>query len=275
MNDRNFRYSFLSVLLCLIFILAACSTQKTEQTTESKKTKDHGEEHEEQWSYERETGPENWGKLDSSYSSCVNGNEQSPINIEISKVQSNEALEDVKISYMPTSFTLHNNSHTIQVNATEPTNTLIVEGTEYKLVQFHFHQPSEHQFNGKNFDMELHLVHQDKDNKLAVLGLMIKEGNENKSLADIWSNLPAEETKEDLKLSQPVDLNSLLPDNQKSFRYNGSLITPPCSEQVKWIVLEQPVEMSKAQIDHFKKIFPENTNRPVQPLNDREVITEW
>lgn len=274
MNQRNFRYSFLSALLCLILALAACSTQNTEQTTESKESKDYGKGHGEQWSYEGETGPENWGELDPSYSSCINGNEQSPINIEISKVQPNQALEDIKISYEPTLFTLKNNGHTIQASTTEPTNTMIVEGTEYKLAQFHFHQPSEHQFNGKNFDMELHLVHQDKDNKLAVLGLMIKEGRENKSLTDIWSKFPAKETKEDLKLDQPIDLGSLLPDNQKSFRYNGSLTTPPCSEKAKWIVLEEPIEMSKEQIDNFKKIFPENTNRPVQSLNDREVTTE-
>ena len=30
----------------------------------------------------------------------------------------------------------------------------------YKFVNFHIHSPSEHTFNGENYDLELHLVHE-------------------------------------------------------------------------------------------------------------------
>ncbi|MDR7002162.1 carbonic anhydrase family protein [Neobacillus niacini] len=270
MKNKLF-YKFLAVSLSIP--LCACSVQ-TQDTTEPKEEKASREEnkHSTQWSYEGETSPKNWGKIDTLNSQCVNGKEQSPINIEISKVQPNQALDDVKITYQPTVFTFENNGHTVQANTIELNNSIVVEGTEYKLAQFHFHQPSEHQFNRKNFEMEIHLVHQDKNNRLAVLGIMIKEGSKNKSLAEIWGKLPKEETKEGIKLIQPIDLTSLLPKSQKSFRYNGSLTTPPCSEKVKWVVLEQPIEMSKAQIDAYRKIFPDN-HRPVQPLNERDVQT--
>ena len=147
---------------------------------------------------------------------------------------------------------------------------IVVDNKEYKLVQFHFHTPSEHQFNGKNFAMELHFVHKDENNQLAGLGLMIKEGTENTYLKKAWNVLPTEKTIENVKLAEPIDLMSLLPKNKNSFRYNGSLTTPPCSEAVKWVVLKEPIEMSKEQIDKFRKIFPDN-HRPVQPLNEREV----
>lgn len=264
-------YAFLAGSLS--FSLGGCSGQ-TKETSEPKEEEalEAENKHSTQWSYEGETSPKNWGKLDTLYSECVNGKEQSPINIEISEVQPNHALDDVRITYQPTVFTFKNNGHTVQANTSEINNSIVVEGTEYKLAQFHFHQPSEHQFNGKNFEMEIHLVHQDKNNKLAVLGIMIKEGSKNKSLAEIWSKLPKKETKEEIKLIQPINLTSLLPKSRKSFQYNGSLTTPPCSEKVEWVVLEQPIEMSKAQINAFGKIFPDN-HRPVQPLNERDIQT--
>ena len=48
---------------------------------------------------------------------------------------------------------------------------------------------------------------------------------------------------------------SLLPKDKDSFQYNDSLTTPPCLEGFKWIVLEEPIEMSKEQIDNFRNTF--------------------
>lgn len=225
------------------------------------------------WSYEGETGPTKWAGLDPSFSSCADGREQSPIDIELSNVKLDKTLEDIKINYKPTTFTVMNNGHTIQANDRAGSNSIIVEGEEYKLIQMHFHKPSENTINGQSFDMEGHLVHKNSEGKLAVLGFLIKVGDENKELAEIWSKLPKQETKEDIELDKPVDLVNLLPKETKTFRYSGSLTTPPCSEGVKWILFEKPIEMSKEQVEAFGAIFPDN-HRPVQPLNDRQVLTK-
>lgn len=261
----------------LSILLAACSQQtdttiqkeaphaNENETTESTVT------HTAEWSYDEETGPEHWGVLDTEYAACVKGNEQSPINIEASKVKTGETLENIEIQYNSTNFSIANNGHTIQANPAATSNSIVVDGKEYNLAQFHFHTPSEHQFNGQNLDMELHLVHQDANGKLAVLGLMIQEGEENKELAFIWNALPENATEQDIEIKEPVDLQALLPSDQTSFHYNGSLTTPPCAEEVKWIVFEEPIEMSKEQIQAYQHIFPDN-HRPVQPLNEREII---
>ena len=60
-----------------------------------------------------------------------------------------------------------------------------------------------------------------------------------------------------------LNASDLLPNIKHAYRYNGSLTTPPCSEDVKWFVLTTPIEMSQSQIAAFKAIFSEN-NRPVQ-----------
>ncbi|MFS0689899.1 carbonic anhydrase family protein [Sporosarcina sp. 179-K 8C2 HS] len=276
---KVFLYPLIVVLLSLL--LGACSEQATETTTsENEETVTVTKENETtkskdapnmQWSYDEETGPDNWGELDPTYSACTEGNEQSPINIEFSQVKTSEELDNFKIQYEPTQFSIVNNGHSVQANPATPNNSIVVEGTEYKLAQFHFHTPSEHQINGQNMDMELHLVHQDADGGLAVLGLMIKEGKENEKLAPIWDVLPLNETENDNDLNKTIDLHDLLPSDQTTYYYNGSLTTPPCSEKVKWIVFEEPIEMSKEQIQAYQQIFPEN-QRPVQPLNEREII---
>lgn len=75
----------------------------------------------------------------------------------------------------------------------------------------------------------------------------------------------------DIPVKEPIDLQALLPQDQTSFHYNGSLTTPPCTEEVKWMIFEQPIEMSSVQIQAFQDIFPDN-HRPVQSLNEREII---
>ncbi|WP_028390675.1 MULTISPECIES: carbonic anhydrase [Bacillaceae] len=270
------------IVVSLSFLLGACSDQskettipKKEEVTDTKENKatelnDTPTTH---WSYEEETGPEHWGELNPTYSACINGSEQSPINIEFSQLKTSKKIENIEIQYQPTPFSIVNNGHTVQANAATPSNSIIVEGKEYNLAQFHFHTPSEHQFNGQLLDMELHLVHQDANGELAVLGVMIQEGKENEKLASIWSVLPNGETKKDISIKEPIDLQALLPSDQTFFYYNGSLTTPPCTEEVKWIIFENPIEMSKEQIQAFQQIFPDN-HRPVQPLNEREIIKD-
>ncbi|OLS37162.1 carbonic anhydrase [Alkalihalophilus pseudofirmus] len=268
---------YLLVAACLA--LAACAEQtETEPAETAPTTTDSPEPSEEsqeesteeltEWSYDGESGPEHWGHLHASYSACVDGSEQSPINIDLAEMEESQQIEEIDIQYEPASFSLVNNGHTIQKNAVDENNAITLDGQEYQLVQFHFHTPSEHQFNGEHFDMELHLVHQDINGNLAVLGVMIEEGAENEELAPAWGELPEEETENDIALEEPINLQNLLPEDQSSFHYNGSLTTPPCTEEVKWIVFKEPIQKSAEQIQAFQEIYEEN-HRPVQPLNER------
>ena len=84
--------------------------------------------------------------------------------------------------------------------------------------------------------------------------------------ANVWAvgkNLPA-----------PLDPSSLLPALRSTYRYAGSLTTPPCTEGVSWNVMAQPISMSKAQIDKLTAAFHEPNNRPVQKLGERELLLD-
>lgn len=60
-------------------------------------------------------------------------------------------------------------------------------------------------------------------------------------------------------MTEPIDLKNLLPKEKDSFQYNGSLTTSPCSEDVKWALLKELIEISKEQIDQFRKIFVDDS----------------
>ncbi|MCH7663046.1 MAG: carbonic anhydrase family protein, partial [Chloroflexi bacterium] len=140
--------------------------------------------------------------------------------------------------------------------------------TTYALRQFHFHSPSEHTLAGENMAMEMHLVHTDADDNIAVIGVLLIEGTENPAFDPVWDNMPAEEGNPVTVQGAFVDVDDLLPDDRSYYEYTGSLTTPPCTEGVLWHVLAQPVEISAEQLSAFHAIH-DGTNRPVQPMNER------
>ncbi|NGM84615.1 carbonic anhydrase [Paenibacillus sp. 7124] len=225
------------------------------------------------WSYEGETSPEYWGELSEDFKTCEAGKKQSPIDIKDDDVVKDASLSAVQVHYSPSEVSLVNNGHTIQVTVKGQGNNIVLEGKTYTLKQFHFHLPSEHEVGGKHSEMELHFVHQSADGEFAVLGVLINSGAENSELNKLWSRLPQKESEEATEVEGKFDLSALLPANLHSYRYQGSLTTPPCTEGVQWIVLQEQVEWSADQIAAFRSIFPHD-NRPVQPLDGRKLETE-
>jgi carbonic anhydrase len=175
----------------------------------------------------------------------------------------------LETSYQDASLELLNNGHTIEDDY-HGGGTLTVDGHVYRLAQFHFHSPSEHTIDGVHAPLEMHLVHKDEAGKLAVIGVLFREGAEHPELARLWEHLPAEPGRSEAVEGMMVNASRLLPPSLASYRYPGSLTTPPCSEDVAWFVLQRPVDASAAQIAAFRRVIAGN-NRPTQPLNGRTI----
>ncbi|MDJ0715539.1 MAG: carbonic anhydrase family protein [Prochloraceae cyanobacterium] len=222
----------------------------------------HGE-----WNYDT-NGPSMWGEIAPDFKVCEMGTQQSPINLEYEGSLHTE-LHDLDFDYHLSALHIRNNGHTIQVNP-DHQNHLRLAKDKFDLLQFHFHHPSEHVISNEHFPMEAHLVHRNSKGELAVLGIFIKEGRENQVLKTLWQELPEKQGPERL-MTGHVNINQLLPVKKASYRYMGSLTTPPCSEIVRWIVFEEPIEASPEQLQKFAQIYPHN-NRPVQPNNHRMII---
>jgi carbonic anhydrase len=218
------------------------------------------------WGYQGSTGAENWGDLDPAFKACKLGKYQSPIDIDTGKVP-RAALKPIDFAYKSEPAEVVNNGHSVQVTLPGASSATI-NGVQYKLLQFHFHAPSEEKFDGKPYPMDVHFVLQDPKGGLAAVGVLVKEGAENAALKPVFDALPAKEG--DKKKLAAYDPAALLPAEHSYYKFVGSVTTPPCAENVQWQVLKTPVEASAAQIEAFKKLYPMNA-RPVQPLNGRKV----
>jgi carbonic anhydrase len=232
----------------------------SEATAKAKKEPAHEAAH---WSYEGESGPLNWGKMNSANAKCDLGERQSPIDIRDGiKVE----LDGINFDYKPVQFSVIDNGHTIQVNLSSG-NYISVSGKNYELLQFHFHRPSEERINGKGFDMVAHLVHKDREGKLAVVAVLLEAGQSQEVIQLVWNNLPLEKN-DPVKALSNMDVSKLLPAKRDYYTYMGSLTTPPCSEGVLWLVMKQAMEISADQLAIFSRLYPMNA-RPIQRSSGR------
>lgn len=220
------------------------------------------------WAYEGEAGPQAWGKLKPDFNLCAVGRRQSPINIEDGATLQGPA-EAIQFSYMPSSASVVNNGHTIQVDV-QGENTIMVRGSSYRLLQFHFHTPSEEQINFKRYPMVAHLVHKNAEGQLAVVAVLLEQGDSHPLIDQVWTYMPLDAGDRVRMPQDSLNLSSFLPKDQRYYQFMGSLTTPPCSEGVLWMVMKTPVQISKAQLRLFTQLYPNNA-RPVQPLNGRPV----
>jgi carbonic anhydrase len=223
------------------------------------------------WTYDGATGAEHWGELDPAYAACNAGKEQSPIDIPSAEKAELPALR-FEYKSGPLKY-LINNGYTIRVNyhdAPGSGNFLIVGDERYQLTQFHFHRPSEEYVHGKPYDMEVHLMHQSSDGKVAGVTVFLKAGSANATVQKLWEHMPMTEGKEQEIAGVEVNPAGLLPHDTAYSMYMGSLTAPPCSEGVTWFVLKTPVEISAEEIGAFAKLYPHDV-RPLQPLNGRVV----
>ena len=162
------------------------------------------------------------------------------------------------------------NGHTIQVTVDEGS-SFTFENKIYNLKQFHLHTPSEHTIDGKHMPMEMHLVHQAADGSLAVIAIFFIEGAQrNENLDKIIANLPGAKGESRHSKTDSINLKVQMPRDNYAYHYIGSLTTPPCNENVQWMVLRQTVVATPDQIKAFSSRIGPN-NRPTQAVNGRVV----
>jgi carbonic anhydrase len=208
------------------------------------------------------------------------GERQSPIDIRPENTVFNDALPPLQFTFnSDTALSVVNTGSpdpekSLRANVNVGAGKLMVSGHEWDLAQFHFHKPAEHLLKGVAAPMEMHLVFSDpSSSNLLVVGRWIDvSSTPNSALDPIFSHLP--QTTSDTLDIEHFNLNTLLPANLDSFRYPGSLTTPPFSENVSWIDLAEPLSLSQGQIDAFGTLFPNGNARDVQDLHGRLVQTD-
>ncbi|KAK3244976.1 hypothetical protein CYMTET_45435, partial [Cymbomonas tetramitiformis] len=234
------------------------------------------------WEY---VDPENdWYK---NYADCA-GSSQTPVNLpkidESMLLNASSALGDMlKSTGKCTSYKGKENEHTwkVELECTDGLLSLTHDDTEYTMLQFHWHSPSEHTVNGKYYDAETHFVFQDtSSDALLVIGVFLQahQGADNAFLSHFWDHFDNEHHELATGIDPYNEFFPMIGDEYSTYyTYSGSLTTPPCSEGVKWIVLSNPASMSYDQLNAYKHRLSElpqtmetlSNNRPIQDLNGR------
>lgn len=262
-----------TLLLLWVLVLFSCKNKienKSIDTTVNKEKHSsdlqNGNAH---WTYEGETGPEHWAEIEKQ-SDC-DGKRQSPINIIDVDVADDTSLKPLEINYS-SNVKIHevtNNGHSIQYNF-EKGDFITLNDERYELSQIHFHEASEHTINGVRYPLEMHLVHVGKENKIAVLAVMAQEGESSEPFDFLENYLPVESGRTK-KINADFDLNLNLPNDKAYYTYDGSLTTPPCTQNVSWYIFKTPITISVDQVKQLQKLMPLNNYRDEQPINDRIV----
>mgnify|MGYP001452858818 CR=1 FL=1 len=219
------------------------------------------------WSYQGDTGPDNWGRLRPEWKLCAVGTRQSPIDLRDGV---GVDLEPVKFDYRPSRFRVTDTGTTLQVDLDE-TMGIEVRGRRYLLEHLTLHRPSQERIGGMAHDMVAHLRHRDADGHVAMVAVLLAAGEQpNAALQMLWNNLPLDKGRSHAP-AVPIDLSALLPTSPAHYLYIGSLPEPPCTEGVVWVVMKAPVSMSSEQLAVFARLYPRNS-RPIQPGNGRLVL---
>lgn len=217
------------------------------------------------WSYTGPTGPAFWA---SGFPNpeCVGGDSsrQSPVNL----IPTTHAPPlPVTLSYPAGNpARLENTGHSVYLYLTNPA-SLQVADTTFAFRDIHFHAPAEHLMQGTRYAAEIHSVHQQGNGNRAVLTTFIAEGLHNGAWNLLIAALPG--NKGDVNPIVDPDLTALLSlgglAGEAMYSYAGSLTTPPCARNVRFLVRQRPITLSRPQIEALAAAFARNV-RPLFPV---------
>ena len=235
------------------------------------------------WGYEGSGAAAFWDDLNpENYSLCGAGHQQSPIDLGNDNETKGSIVEKpadaIVINWSnATNFTgtgliLKNLGHTVEVQDAFGDNyTTEYLNETFKLLQFHFHAPSEHHVNGDFAPLEVHFVHKTDGGKLAVLGIMMDIANNSDAKSQFMADLvpllsDVRATNSSVNMTK-LDLQQALAEAnglaQGFWTYNGSLTTPPCTEGVNWVVAKDRIKISGRQFNTFRSVIKYSA-RPTQ-----------
>jgi carbonic anhydrase len=288
---NNFNSKSVSKLLCLALLttvfVTGCGTTPSDDSDESPKTKSASKapsiptkimdddavtpvpvasKVKLPWSYEGETGPAFWGVLDPMYSTCAQGQKQSPVDLKFKAPAKGHTL---KFDYKASAVKVTDLGHTFQVDF-DPGSKLSVGSNSYALKHMHIRSSSEHTLSGHELPIELQLFHENDKGKWAAVSVIVIEGKVNTMIEKLLPMLPGSTFQTVGQPGTQLNASDLVPSKLTHYNYMGSLSYPPCTEGVEWNVLNTPITASSDQILALRKHYSSN-KRSVQPLNGRKV----
>jgi carbonic anhydrase len=213
------------------------------------------------WGYDGDKGPENWGKINPAYSLCETGIKQSPVMMNTCQKMNTIGLT---LQLVPSQLSIKEENNTIVFTPSQKSK-VIFEGNSYDLISFHLHAPSEHEIDEKKYPSEIHFLLENALLGWLKIGVMVDIGSSTNDVDKLFQGVSS------MAGTFEVDLNKLMPKDKEYFHYMGSLTTPPCTENIRWIVFRNAISTSLENIQAFSDKYPKNS-RPINRLNERTLL---
>jgi carbonic anhydrase len=210
-------------------------------------------------------GPSHWAGV------CNTGHMQTPIDISKPEKISLALLPRLRFNYQPSELDMVNDCNHYQLKLRFPENQWLKVGRKpYRLSEVRFREPGETAVNGKRPPMALQLVHLSPEANFLIVEVPVVVGKENPVIKTLWERIPYPGKEINVPYIK-INVMDLIPADHGFYRFPGSLTAPICNEPVQWYLMKNPIEMSEAQIDQYRKYY-QNTARPLQPLSDRPLV---
>jgi carbonic anhydrase len=136
------------------------------------------------------------------------------------------------------------------------------ETTAWTMLNFHFHAPSEHEVNSKQYDLEMHTV-TTKDTDAAqylVVGMFWELDTEAEDdpfieALNLESIVPG--TNSTVTADNTIPYKDLMDwaEGKQSFYYQGGLTTPDCTEAVDFFIVKEPRKINSKQLTYFNRVW--------------------
>ncbi len=150
-----------------------------------------------------------------------------------------------------------------------PGSELQVADHRFRLLQLHWHTPAEHTIAGEEFAAELHLVHQNEQQELLVVGRVYRLGEANDSIQRVIDETPPAGAEADVVPALSAEAYAV---SDGFFHYTGSLTAPPFSEPVQWYVSRRIRTVSLRQVEQLQALTNGPNARPLQDRNGRTIL---
>ena len=206
---------------------------------------------------------------------CVKGKMQSPIDINSQKAIKCGALCDLIVYYRSSYCNMVNTGKNLILDYDN--GSYIVYNTQvFELDKISFSIPALHTIDRFSYPIEVHLNHRNPDTGEILVIAIFLDVNDATSKSSMFielfgRNIPTKKG-DQKKINTPESWRAydLLPELKSFYTYKGSLTRTPCSENVTWLVMDNPINCTNGFYDSLKK-YLSSDKRSVQRLNGRKI----
>lgn len=212
------------------------------------------------------------------------GKRQSPIDIhEIESRPEDHFRLHIEFTEKPITVKCEYVKTTFKVTANEPFGTVTLKDKHhqyiYDTISLHYHLPSEHEIEGEHLDAEMHIVFKIRDektrfnNKFTVIGVLFKADEARAVEGDrkYLTSFNPDQPKSEAVINFKELFSKIMSKDEVFFHYDGSLTTPPCTENVNWLVVHDAFLVRHEDLQYFKSKWVDDLNFSGGHGNERHV----